>query len=69
MDIMDRTFRALGKPAKCTHTSDWWKEMIHCACCGAEYSDEEAERIVRNAYARVLNSFESFDTTVLLNSR
>jgi hypothetical protein len=31
--------------------------------------DKEAERIVRNAYARVLNSFESFDTTVLLNSR
>jgi hypothetical protein len=31
--------------------------------------DKEAERIVQNAYARVLNSFESFDTTVLLNSR
>ena len=31
--------------------------------------DKEAERIVHNAYARVLNSFESFDTTVLLNTR
>lgn len=31
--------------------------------------DKEAERIVHSAYARVLNGFESFDTTVLLNSR
>jgi hypothetical protein len=31
--------------------------------------DKEAERIVQNAYTRVLNSFETFDTTVLLNSR
>jgi hypothetical protein len=31
--------------------------------------DKEAERIVQNAYSRVLNSFESFDTTVLLNTR
>ncbi|MFI4891205.1 MAG: hypothetical protein ACHQIL_11805 [Steroidobacterales bacterium] len=31
--------------------------------------DKEAERIVQNAYGRVLNSFESFDTTVLLNTR
>lgn len=31
--------------------------------------DKEAERIVLNAYVRVLNSFESFDTTVLLNTR
>jgi hypothetical protein len=31
--------------------------------------DKEAERIVHNAYARILNSFETFDTTVLLNSR
>ena len=31
--------------------------------------DKEAERIVHNAYARVLNGFESFDTTVLLNTR
>ena len=30
---------------QCTHTSDWWKEMLPCACCGALYSDEEAERI------------------------
>lgn len=29
----------------CTHTSDWWKEMLPCVCCGAMYSDEEAERI------------------------
>ena len=27
-----------------------------------------AERIMQNAYRRVLTSFESFDTTVLLNS-
>ena len=31
--------------------------------------DKDAERIVHNAYARILNSFESFDTTVLLNTR
>jgi hypothetical protein len=33
----------------------------------AARTDKQAERIVRNAYRRVLNSFESFDTTVLLN--
>jgi hypothetical protein len=31
--------------------------------------DKDSERIVQNAYRRVLNGFESFDTTVLLNSR
>jgi len=31
-------------------------------------TDKQAQRIVHNAYRRVLNSFESFDTTVLLNS-
>jgi hypothetical protein len=30
--------------------------------------DKEAQRIMHNAYRRVLTSFESFDTTVLLNS-
>ena len=30
-------------------------------------ADKNAERIVHNAYRRVLGSFESFDTTVLLN--
>ncbi|HVC02788.1 MAG TPA: hypothetical protein VND80_11355 [Steroidobacteraceae bacterium] len=30
-------------------------------------ADKNAERIVHNAYRRVLNTFESFDTTVLLN--
>jgi hypothetical protein len=30
-------------------------------------ADKNAERIVQNAYRRVLTSFESFDTTVLLN--
>jgi hypothetical protein len=30
-------------------------------------ADKNAERIMQNAYRRVLNSFESFDTTVLLN--
>ena len=34
---------------ECTHTSDWWKEMISCACCGAMYSDEEAERIAADS--------------------
>jgi hypothetical protein len=32
-------------------------------------TDKQAERIVHNAYRRVLGSFESFDTTVLLNNR
>ena len=31
-------------------------------------ADKNAQRIMQNAYGRVLNSFESFDTTVLLNS-
>jgi hypothetical protein len=31
-------------------------------------TDKNAERIVHNAYRRVLNTFESFDTTVLLNA-
>ncbi len=30
-------------------------------------ADKTAERIMRNAYRKVLTSFESFDTTVLLN--
>ncbi len=30
-------------------------------------ADKTAERIMRNAYRRVLTSFESFDTTVLMN--
>jgi hypothetical protein len=31
-------------------------------------ADKKAERIVQNAYRRVLMTFESFDTTVLLNA-
>lgn len=31
-------------------------------------ADKASERIVQNAYRRVLMSFESFDTTVLLNA-
>jgi hypothetical protein len=31
-------------------------------------TDKRAQEIVHNAYGRVLNAFESFDTTVLLNS-
>jgi hypothetical protein len=30
-------------------------------------ADKKAERMMQNAYRRVLTSFESFDTTVLLN--
>jgi len=30
--------------------------------------DKTAERMLQNAYRRVLTSFESFDTTVLLNA-
>ena len=32
-------------------------------------ADKNAERIMQNAYRRVLTGFESFDTTVLLNPR
>jgi hypothetical protein len=32
-------------------------------------AEKNAERIVRNAYRRVITNFESFDTTVLLNPR
>ena len=32
-------------------------------------TDKDAQRIVMNAYRRVVNNFESFDTTVLLNGR
>jgi hypothetical protein len=31
-------------------------------------ADKSADRIVQNAYRRVLTSFEGFDTTVLLNT-
>jgi hypothetical protein len=31
-------------------------------------ADKVTERIIQNAYRRVLTSFESFDTTVLLNA-
>ena len=31
-------------------------------------ADKNAERIMQNAYRRVLTSFEAYDTTVLLNS-
>jgi len=31
-------------------------------------ADKMAERIMQNAYRRVLTTFESFDTTVLLNA-
>lgn len=34
---------------KCTHSSDWWKEMRPCCVCGAMYSDEEAERIANES--------------------
>ena len=34
---------------KCTHTSDWHKEMRPCAACGAECSDDEAEHIGNEA--------------------
>jgi len=32
-------------------------------------TDRNCERIMQNAYRRVLTGFESFDTTVLLNAR
>ena len=32
-------------------------------------ADKSAQRIVQNAYRRVLTGFESYDTTVLLNTR
>ncbi|MGO9931530.1 MAG: hypothetical protein ACLPV8_06930 [Steroidobacteraceae bacterium] len=32
-------------------------------------ADKAAQRIMQNAYRRVLTGFESFDTTVLLNPR
>jgi hypothetical protein len=32
-------------------------------------ADKESQRIIQNAYRRVLTGFESFDTTVLLNPR
>jgi hypothetical protein len=31
-------------------------------------ADKNAERLIQNAYRRVVTGFESFDTTVLLNS-
>ena len=29
----------------CTHTKNWHREMTPCRICGAEYTDEEVERI------------------------
>jgi hypothetical protein len=37
--------------------------MLLCA-----RADKNAERVVHNAYRRVLTGFEGFDTTVLINS-
>ncbi|MDE2305890.1 MAG: hypothetical protein KGL34_10040 [Gammaproteobacteria bacterium] len=34
----------------------------------APRTDKNAERLVHGAYRRVVNNFESFDTTVLLNA-
>jgi hypothetical protein len=34
---------------QCTHTTDWWKNMVACACCGEPYSDEESERVERES--------------------
>jgi hypothetical protein len=34
----------------------------------ATRAEKNSERIMQNAYRRVLRSFESFDTTVLLNA-
>jgi hypothetical protein len=34
----------------------------------ATRAEKNSERIMQNAYRRVLTSFESFDTTVLLNA-
>ncbi|MGO8857107.1 MAG: hypothetical protein ACLPTF_12405 [Steroidobacteraceae bacterium] len=34
----------------------------------ATRAEKNSERIIQNAYRRVLTSFESFDTTVLLNA-
>jgi hypothetical protein len=31
-------------------------------------ADQHCQRIMQNSYRRVLTSFESFDTTVLLNA-
>ena len=35
--------------ARCTHTSDWWKNMVPCFGCGAMYSDEDAEQIAADS--------------------
>jgi hypothetical protein len=35
----------------------------------ATRAEKNSERIIQNAYRRVLTSFESFETTVLLNAR
>lgn len=42
----------------CTHTGDWWKEMLPCVCCGAPYSDEEAENIARRSSTEYLKFTE-----------
>lgn len=34
--------------AQCTHTSDWWKQMVPCMVCGTIYSDDEADRIANH---------------------
>jgi hypothetical protein len=36
----------------CSHTSDWWKRHVPCVCCGATYSDEEADQIADNPVNR-----------------
>ena len=51
---------------KCTHTSDWWKNMVSCICCGAQYSDEEADAIA-NESDRAYRHFSDKEIEIIEN--
>jgi hypothetical protein len=61
MTVLAHREQRRSEMEECTHTSDWWKNMVPCACfrfagCGAMYTDEEADQIGR----RMHNSYASF---------
>jgi hypothetical protein len=49
---------------ECTHTSDWWKQMIPCICCSALYSDDEAEQIA-NASSMAYREFTADQQAII----
>jgi len=54
---------------ECTHTSDWWKQMIYCCVCGEPYSDEEAERIAEESEKKYRRFTAEQEATIALHEQ